>query len=250
MSASSRWAVSTRAAASRSSVASSSAIRRCSAELGGFCAREEPAACAPIVAAFRAHGTWQVPALAIERDLTREEMAGDPRLAYMPPSLVAYWFGAGAWPPGVGGEIPAAAPAPGARELPEEAWLTRLLREAGVPILAGTDAGVPFSLPGWSLHDELALLVAAGLRPVEALAAATRGPAEYLGRGDRLGTIAVGRSADLVLLRHDPLEDIRHTRAIEAVILRGELLDRAALDAVLADVRRMASGESGRADGR
>ncbi len=215
-------------------------------ELDGFCAREEPEACDPIVAAFREHGTWQVPVLAVERDRAKEQMAADPRLAYMPESLLQYWFGAR--PPDADARAPAdgrpPAPASAERtpELPEEAWLTTLLHEAGVPILAGTDAGVPFSLPGWSLHEELELLVAAGLTPAEALEAATRGPAEYLGRTEELGTIEVGRRADLVLLRANPLDDIRNTRAIEAVILGGELLDREALDAILEQV--MARGGS------
>lgn len=213
-------------------------------ELDGFCAREEPEACEPIVAAFREHGTWQVPVLAVERDQAKEEMAADPRLAYMPESLLQYWFGtrpsAADESAPADGRPPAPGPAERTVELPEEAWLTTLLHEAGVPILAGTDAGVPFSLPGWSLHEELGLLVAAGLTPAEALEAATRGPAEYLGRAEELGTIEVGRRADLVLLRGNPLEDIRNTRAIEAVILDGELLDRKALDAVLDELRAMA----------
>lgn len=151
-----------------------------------------------------------------------------------------YWFGAR--PPAADGSAPADGGTERTLDLPEEAWLTTLLHEAGVPILAGTDAGVPFSLPGWSLHEELELLVAAGLTPAEVLEAATRGPAEYLGRADELSTIEIGRRADLVLLRRDPLEHIRNTRAIEAVILDGELLDREALDAVLADVRARAEG--------
>ncbi len=212
-------------------------------EIGGFCARDEPEACEPIVATLREHGTWHVPALAVERDRAKEEMVADPRLAYMPESLLQYWFGARAAAADATA-TPASALGPAGAEravrLPEEAWLTALLHEAGVPILAGTDAGVRFSLPGWSLHEELELLVEAGLTPAEALGAATWGPAEYLGRGDELGTIEVGRRADLVLLKRNPLEDIRNTRAIEAVILDGELLDREALDGILDEVRARA----------
>lgn len=212
-------------------------------ELDGFCAREEPEACDPIVAAFREHGTWQVPVLAVERDRAKEEMATDPRLAYMPESLLQYWFDAR--PPDADARPPEVEAAERTVELPEEAWLTALLHEARIPILAGTDAGVPFSLPGWSLHEELELLVAAGLTPAEALEAATRGPAEYLGRTEELGTIEVGKRADLVLLQGNPLDDIRNTRAIEAVILGGELLDRAALDAILEQVKARAGSRQG-----
>lgn len=206
-------------------------------ELGGFCGPDEPAACEPIFAAFRRYGTYQVPVLAIERKWSKEEMAGDPRLRYLPRVVLDYWFD---------GRLPipsATTGVPGRAELPEEIWLTGALHEADLSILAGTDAGVPFSLPGWSLHDELELLVAAGLTPVEALTAATRGPAELLGRTADLGTVEAGKRADLVLLRADPLQEIRHTREIEAVVLDGELLDRAALDRLLAEVAAIVEGK-------
>jgi imidazolonepropionase-like amidohydrolase len=108
----------------------------------------------------------------------------------------------------------------------------RALREAEVPVLAGTDTGVPYSLPGSSLHDELALLVEAGLTTREALLAATRDPARALGLDQEIGTIRPGRVADMVLLRDDLLEGIRGSREIEAVVLRGRLLRRAELDSI------------------
>ena len=89
------------------------------------------------------------------------------------------------------------------------------------------------------LHDELELLVAAGLTPVQALQAATSAAADYLGRDD-VGTLRAGAVADAVLLDADPLLDIRATRRIHAVMLRGRWLDRAALDAMLDDARRAA----------
>lgn len=93
------------------------------------------------------------------------------------------------------------------------------MKRAGVKIMAGTD------LPpdGLTLHAELALLVEAGLSPMEALQAATRNPAEFLGRLGSLGTVERGKIADLVLLDADPLEDIRNTKKIHAVIVGGEL---------------------------
>jgi imidazolonepropionase-like amidohydrolase len=107
------------------------------------------------------------------------------------------------------------------------------LHRAGVPLLAGTDAPMPEVYPGASLHDELRLLVAAGLTPREALRAATLGPAQFLGIAADTGSIAVGKRADLVLLDADPLRDIGNTRRIEAVVLHGRLLRRADLDALL-----------------
>jgi imidazolonepropionase-like amidohydrolase len=97
------------------------------------------------------------------------------------------------------------------------------MQKAGVKILAGTDTPNPYVFPGSSLHDELELLVKAGLTPLQALQAATLRPAEYLGMAGRLGTIAPGKLADLVLLSADPLADIANTRRIEAVVLNGRI---------------------------
>jgi imidazolonepropionase-like amidohydrolase len=115
----------------------------------------------------------------------------------------------------------------------------RGMQDAGVAILAGTDAGSVLVYPGFSLHEELRLLVeAARLTPAEALRAATITPARYFGMEALLGTIAAGKLADLVLLDADPLTDIRNTTRIFAVVQGGKLLDRAALDALLAGAVR------------
>jgi hypothetical protein len=95
---------------------------------------------------------------------------------------------------------------------------TRALAEAGVPLLAGSDAMNPCAVPGFSLHDELELLVAAGLTPYRALRAATATAGEFLGDGS--GVVAEGAPADLVLLASNPLDSIRATRAIEGVLRR------------------------------
>jgi len=105
---------------------------------------------------------------------------------------------------------------------------TRELKDAGVKLLAGTDMPQAFVYPGFSLHEELELLVRSGLTPLEALRAATWNPAEFLGALDSLGTVTQGKVADLVLLDADPLIDIRNTRRISAVIANGRLFDRAA----------------------
>jgi imidazolonepropionase-like amidohydrolase len=114
------------------------------------------------------------------------------------------------------------------------------MRRAGVRLLVGTDAPLPYVVPGFSVHDELALLVRAGLTPMQALQAATREPAAYLDALDSLGTVAPGRLADLVLLDADPLHDIRNTRRIRGVVRDGRYLDRAALDALLTTAERLA----------
>jgi hypothetical protein len=110
---------------------------------------------------------------------------------------------------------------------------TRGLHRAGVALLAGTDAPRAFIYPGFSLHEELALLVRSGLTPLEALRTATYNPAAYLGSLDSLGTIGEGKIADLVLLDADPLKDIRNTTRISAVIANGRVFDSAARAALL-----------------
>jgi hypothetical protein len=113
-----------------------------------------------------------------------------------------------------------------------------LFHKAGVLLLAGTDVGVPFQIPGISLHVELERLVEAGLSPLEALRTATLNPARVLGMVDSLGTIEPGRLADLVLLEANPIEDIRNTQKIRAVVADGRLYRRADLDRLLAPSTR------------
>ena len=96
---------------------------------------------------------------------------------------------------------------------------------AGGMVLAGTDCPNVAIVSGFSLHRELELLVRAGLSPMEAILAATRRPAERLGKRELFGTIAPGRAADLLLLTADPLADIRNIGRIERVIARGAVYE-------------------------
>ena len=112
--------------------------------------------------------------------------------------------------------------------------MTHAFYAAGVPIVAGTDAPIAATVPGFALHQELRNLVDAGLPPHAALAAATRVGAEYIGHAGEFGTVEVGKRADLLLLRANPLEDIENTESIAGVMARGRWLDGAALDAALA----------------
>ncbi len=104
-----------------------------------------------------------------------------------------------------------------------------MLHERGVPIAIGTDTGNPYVFPGYSVHGELALLVEAGLTPLEAITAATRRATEMLGEEDQFGTIEPGKRADLLILGANPFEDIRNTRSLEVVISEGRVVDREAL---------------------
>jgi imidazolonepropionase-like amidohydrolase len=98
----------------------------------------------------------------------------------------------------------------------------RAFHAAGGRIVTGTDAANQMLVPGASEHTELELLVRAGLSPTDALRAATRDAALLLG-ADSLGTLAVGKVADIVVLARDPLADIRNTRSVTRVMVRGQL---------------------------
>ena len=111
--------------------------------------------------------------------------------------------------------------------------LIKRAHAAGVPVLAGTDAMDANIVHGFSLHDELQQLVQAGLTPIDALRAATIVPATHFGRAHDLGSIEVGKIADLVLLSANPLSDIRNTKSIRAVWLNGQHLNRNVLNQML-----------------
>ena len=114
------------------------------------------------------------------------------------------------------------------------------LNRAGVTLLAGTDLGGA-RIPGFSLHDELATLVEAGLTPIQALQAATSTPSRVLGREADSGSVTPGKRADLILLDADPLADIHNTQRIAAVVLGGKLLRRSDLDRLLRSAEDIAS---------
>jgi imidazolonepropionase-like amidohydrolase len=120
--------------------------------------------------------------------------------------------------------------------------MTLAMFRAGVPFMAGTDtaAGVHV-FPGFSLHEELALFVRAGLTPLQALQTATRNPAQFLGRLADMGTVEKGKVADLVLLDANPLADIANTRRIRAVVLAGRYFGRTDLDRMLKQVEEAAA---------
>jgi len=112
-----------------------------------------------------------------------------------------------------------------------------VMQRAGVKLMTGSDFGAnPLLFPGWGVHDEIALLVRAGLTPMEAIQAATRNPATFLGLDRSVGTIEKGKLADMVLLSANPLEEINNTRKIAAVFFQGRMFDRPELNRMLATV--------------
>ena len=167
--------------------------------------------------------------------LDQDDHHDDDYLHYIGPGLKATY----AWRIERAAKDDAAAIAARHRVYETSASLLPLLQQAGVTILAGTDAGFlnSFDYPGIGLHDELREFVRYGLTPLQTLQAATLHNAAFLGHDKDSGDIAVGKVADIVLLDRNPLQDINATRAIDAVVLKGDYLDRAALDAMLAGVR-------------
>ena len=200
--------------------------------------------CTALAERFRENGTWYVPTLVTERGYTHlntPELQTDTRLRYMPPFIREWWlpendlFGS---------------------DYSDEDWrtarygfshylgVTALMAEQGVRILAGSDTPNAFAFPGFGLHDELELLVEAGLTPLHALQAATIDAARFLDLADTLGTVEAGKVADLVLLSGNPLEEITNTRKIVAVVVKGHLLDRVDLDRMLAEAEAEANGST------
>jgi imidazolonepropionase-like amidohydrolase len=167
--------------------------------------------------------------------LDRDDHANDPYLAYVGPKLRKTYD----WRIERAAKADAAAIAARHQDYERSAAVLPMLQKAGVTIIAGTDAGFlnSFNYPGIGLHDEMSLFVARGLTAPQALAAATRAGPAWFGELNRYGSIAPGKSADLVLLDRNPLTDIAATRTIRRVILRGKSYDRAALDAMLAGVK-------------
>lgn len=202
---------------------------------------------ADLVAHLARNGTWLVPTLSVPRvfgSIGNTAVYQDERLKYVARPERDSWERN----PGVHIEIPDYVE--GRRRAVQEAVrITRTAHGARVRFLSGTDSGgVPYLYYGFSLHDELALLVEAGFTPMEALQAATRNAAKFLGLTDS-GTIEIGKRVDLVLLSADPLVNIHNTRKIEAVILNGRLLDRRGLDALLKAVENQASSPASAALG-
>ncbi len=207
--------------------------------------------CVELGKTFAKNGTWFVPTLVEMQTRLRPEFPGepefegfykDPRLKYVSSAVADAWrqrvlMGLGnlegqmVWGPRDDDTI---------MDEREQEFRNRLkmptdLQKGGAGILAGTDADTnfPFLFFGFSLHDELELLVKGGMTPLEALRTATLNPARFLKREQELGSVEVGKLADLVLLDANPLENIANTKKIAGVVTNGKYLPRAELDAML-----------------
>ena len=180
--------------------------------------------------------TWQVPTLVTKRALTfidDFDRNGDERLKYIPQAEQKWWS------PQQNFLLRYRTPeyiVYSKRLFQKELDLVAMMHRAGIPLMTGTDLGIPYTFAGFSLHDELGLFVQAGLTPMEALQAATRNPAVFLDELSSQGTIERRKIANLVLLDANPLEDIRNTERISAVVLNGKYLPKGELQKMLADI--------------
>jgi imidazolonepropionase-like amidohydrolase len=198
--------------------------------------------CAALIALLAKNGTWQVPTLVWERGqwlIDDMDLRQSPGAKYAAASLRNTTYKK--FTASIMKELDTDPVAYRRQFVAKELEMTLAMHRAGVPLMAGTDtaAGV-YVIPGFSLHRELELFVKAGLTPMEALQTATLSPAKFLGRTNDLGTVEAGKLADLVLLDSNPLDDIRNTQKISAVVLRGRYFSRADLDGILKNVEAIA----------
>jgi hypothetical protein len=204
-------------------------------------AEYDPARCRALFDTIAKNHNWMTVDLVLRAQTLEEpRWSQSPNLRYIAPLIRKNWDASR--PPG-GRSQDQIERRQGRERL--KARMVSAAREAGVPILAGTDVGNAYLVPGFSLHENLELMVSdAGFSPAEALRAATLEPARYLGMEASAGSVAVGKLADLVLLERNPLTDIRNTQAIVAVVQNGHYLDRRALDALLVEAETVANRPS------
>jgi len=180
-------------------------------------------------------GIWLIPTVTVYTSALAQSTDGAAvkarrELRYMNPATIRDW----GWEPTATGFAQEGARERFTRTVEFfERSLIPALHRAGVRLLAGTDAPIPAIVPGFSLVHELRTFVRAGLTPFEALATATRAPAAFLGASNEWGSIAVGRSADLVLLESNPLQSIDAVARPAGVMVRGRWLSRMELDSML-----------------
>ena len=200
-------------------------------------ATRDPDLCRDTARTNAEHGVAAVPTLVLTIGADAQGLVGDPEaMGLLPESVRGQWR-----------QMAASGPSPfeGLSELALQTVPAnvRLLDEAGVVILAGTDVGNPFLVPGLSLHREMELLNEVGLSPLKTLQAATILPARVFGLADSRGTVEAGKFADLVVLDANPLERVSNVRRIHAVIADGRLYRRADIDGLVAEAASLEGGE-------
>jgi imidazolonepropionase-like amidohydrolase len=183
------------------------------------------------------NNTFITPTLVTQRALTfidDLDKNGDPRMQYVSEGELKWWK------PENGMLTKYRTPEYTAVRKREYALMLKEFHRAqtlGVRFLAGTDIMIPYTFPGFSVHDELKLFVDAGFTPLQALRTATTNPALLLGLEKTWGRVEAGYTANFILLAADPLSNISNTEKIDSVVLNGKLLDRDQLDQILRDAR-------------
>lgn len=182
---------------------------------------------------------WLSPTLTVLRSIANLDdstFTNDPRLKYVPAFMTSTWNPANDFR---FKNRPASYYEASRKSYKFQLSLMGKLAAKGVKIVAGTDYANPYCFPGFSLHDELALMVEGGMSTLQALQAATINAAIFQKKEAQFGTVANGKLASLVLLNENPLNDISNTKKIDAVILRGKLMDRKALDGLLESAQKL-----------
>lgn len=185
------------------------------------------------------NGTWVIPTLIIivsaaDQSRSLGGVRTLPSLQYVHPLLQSKWLTSNKYSKSATPQSIARLE----RMIEFNNQLVKAFKHDGVPIVAGTDAGSSGIVWGFSLHDELKLLVEAGLTHEEALNSATHLPATWLGIDSIVGTIEPGKLADLVLLDDNPLNDIRNARKIAGIFINGRWLDKTKIDSMLLDLSK------------
>jgi hypothetical protein len=195
---------------------------------------------AVIISELKKNDSWVCPTMTVNRGIAYikdSAMMKDPRMQYAIPMIKNMWNPANDFR---------------FRTAPDEFFenekkefelnkrILKLLHQGGVKILAGTDTPNPYCFPGFSVHDELQIMVESGFTPAQALQTATLNPAIFFNIMNDYGTVSENKMASLVLLKDNPLQNIANTKSIQAVILRGKFVGSTEINEMLAKIRKMA----------
>jgi len=196
----------------------------------------DPSALQDVYQRLRDSGLTVVPTVVTFRnypDLNTVDFGDIEGREYLSPAVIAYWK----------------AQMAGQDKMDEMIWqnwakIVKGLNQAGVPLMVGTDLMVPGIIPGYAVHDEMLIWQEVGMPAADILRSATLVPAQFMGLGDWLGSIDVGKSASMVLVKANPLDDIRNAQKIDGVFLHGEYLNRQGLDTLVLEAKDLAQSAS------
>jgi hypothetical protein len=193
----------------------------------------------PVLQKMKQTNTWICPTLTVNRGIAYvndTSLLYDPRMVYMGPFIKNFWdyrkdFRFKSWTEKDFEQS--------RYEFDLKLKIVKMIHQAGIPILAGTDFPNPHCYAGFSLHEELEWFVKAGLTPAEALKTATINPAKFMNTEQKNGTVAVNKQANLVILTKNPLQDITHTKNITTVLLNGKVYTSSQLQMMMETVKKL-----------